>query len=263
MPDTIRCPGCGQENPAASPRCTGCGLALPTAAPPGEGEPVIFLRRPARRPRPRPVLMNPLILWGSTAAVVGVALVYNVYTGAYRRGAAPIEGATAAQQRAADSLRAVLDRDSTDLGATVAYGNLLYDTANWAQAAEYYARALARDSGRVQVLVDLGVCCYNQGEAARAERLFQLALQREPGHAVALYNLGVVKERAGDDAAALRYFHQSLAAGASGAVGQAVVQHVQGIQQRTGRPVPPLDPGRAPADGAAGRPAARAAKGRT
>ena len=54
--------------------------------------------------------------------------------------------------------------------AMVAYGNLLYDTANWAQAARWYARALARDSSRVQVLVDLGVCWYNQGDGLRARR---------------------------------------------------------------------------------------------
>jgi tetratricopeptide (TPR) repeat protein len=239
MPDTIRCPGCGQENPAASPRCAGCGHplpdAVPEAAPPAEGEPVIYLRRPVRRPRPQPALSNPLVLWGSFALVVGVALVYSVYTGVYRRGAAPIEGASASQQRAADSLRAVLERDSTDLAATIAYGNILYDTANWASASEYYERALARDSSRAQVLVDLGVCRYNQGQGARAERLFQLALRREPGNTVTLYNLGILRERAGDDEGALRYFHQSLAAGASGAVAQAVVQHVQGIQRRTGR----------------------------
>jgi tetratricopeptide (TPR) repeat protein len=238
MPDTIRCPGCGQENPAADPDCAGCGRPLPSAAgdvppdaPPAlpEGEPVIFLRRPVRRQRQRPVLGSPLVLWGSFALVVGVALLYNLYTGAYRRGAAPIAGATAAQQQAADSLRAVLERDSTDLAATIAYGNILYDTANWAQAAEYYARALARDSGRVRVLVDLGVCWYNQGEAARAERLFQLALRRRPGDAVALFNLGILRERAGDDAAALRCFRQSLDAGASGATRQAILRHLDGL----------------------------------
>lgn len=239
MPDTIRCPGCGQENPAAGTRCAGCGHplpgAVPEATPPAEGEPVIFLRRPVRRPRPQPALSNPLVLWGSVALVVGVAFAYSAYTGVHRRGAAPIEGATAAQQRAADSLRAVLERDSTDLAATIACGDILYDTANWAAAAEYYARALARDSSRTRVLVDLGVCWYNQGQAARAERLFQLALRRRPGDAVALYNLGILRERAGDDEGALRYFHRSLAAGAPGAVARAVVQHVQGIQRRTGR----------------------------
>jgi tetratricopeptide (TPR) repeat protein len=236
MPDTIRCPGCGQESPAASPRCAGCGHPLSAAAPPAGAEPVIFLRRPVRRPRPRPVLMNPLVLWGSVIAVVGVALLYSVYSGVYRRGAAPIEGADAAQQRAADSLRVVLERDSTDVAATIAYGDILYDTANWAPAAGYYARALARDSGRVRVLVDLGVCWYNQGQGDRAERLFQLALRREPGNAVALYNLGILRERAGDDAGALRYFDQSLAAGAPGTVAREVAQHVQLIQQRAGRP---------------------------
>jgi Tfp pilus assembly protein PilF len=183
--------------------------------------------------------MNPLILWASVAAVVGVAFLYSVYSGMYRRGAAPIEGANDAQQRAADSLRAVLARDSTDVEAMIAYGNLLYDTANWAEAADTYARALARDSSRVQVLVDLGVCWYNQGQPVRAEEIFQLALRHQPGNAVALYNLGILRERAGDDAGALRYFHRSLVAGASGAVGRAVVQHLQAIQQRTGQAAPP------------------------
>jgi tetratricopeptide (TPR) repeat protein len=183
-----------------------------------------------RRRRQQPVLGSPLVLWSAVALVVGAALAYNLYTGAYRRGVAPVEGATAAQQQAADSLRAVLDRDSTDLAATIAYGDILYDTANWAQAAGYYARALARDSGRVRVLVDLGVCWYNQGEAARAERLFQLALRRQPGDAVALFNLGILRERAGDDAAALRYFRQSLDAGASGATRQTILQHLGGLQ---------------------------------
>jgi tetratricopeptide (TPR) repeat protein len=274
MPDTIRCPACGQENPADSPRCGSCGHPLRPAAvdgapapgatpPPAEDEPVIYLRRPVRPPRPQPVIMNPLVLWGSVAVVVGAALVFSAYTGAHRPRARSIEGATRAQQRAADSLRAVLGRDSTDVGAAIAYGNILYDTANWAEATGYYARALARDSSLVRVLVDLGVCWYNRGDPAGAERLFQLALRREPGDAVALYNLGYLKERAGDDAAALRCFHQSLAAGASGATRQAVLQHLGSIRPGTGRPEPPFAPDRAPAERPGRAAATGAAKGRT
>ncbi len=253
MPETIRCPDCGQENPADSPRCRRCHHPLRPAGPaPGAEEPVLLLRRPVRRPRPRPMAQGALWLWALAGVAVAATLVYYVYTDLHHRAAPPIEGATAAQQRAGDSLRAVLERDSTDLEAMVAYGNLLYDTANWAQAARWYAGVLARDSSRVQVLVDLGVCWYNQGDGLRARRALESALRRDPAHTVALYNLGIVHERAGDDAAALRYFHQSLAAGATGAVAQAAVQHLQGIQQRTGRPAPPLGPGRSPADGASG-----------
>jgi tetratricopeptide (TPR) repeat protein len=269
MPDTIRCPGCGQENPADSARCGRCNHPLRPAAaapgPPAAEEPVFVLRRPLRRPRPRPMPQGSLGLWALAGAAVVATIVYYVYTDLHRRAVVPIEGASAVQQRAADSLRAVLERDSTDLEATIAYGNILYDTANWAQAARYYARALARDSSRAQVLVDLGVCRYNQGDAAGAVPLFQAALRRESGHVAALFNLGFVHERAGDDAAALRYFHQALAAGATGAVERTIVQHLQDIQQRTGRPAPRFGPGGAPADGAPGPASgpARRSKGRT
>ncbi len=253
MPDTIRCPGCGQENPADRLRCDRCNHPLrPAGSAPPAGEPVIFLRRPVRRQRA--MTSGSLGLWALAGAAVVATLAYYAYTDLHRRAVTAIEGANAAQQRAADSLRAVLGRDSTDLEATIAYGNLLYDTANWAQASRYYARALARDSSRVQVLVDLAVCWYNQGDAARAQQALRLALRRDPANAVALYNLGIIHERAGDDAGALRYYHQSLAAGASGAVGQAVVQHLQTLQQRTGRAAPPLGTGPVPG----GRPAADA-----
>lgn len=249
MPDTIRCPDCGQENPADRPRCGRCDRPLRDgvvdAGPPAEPEPVILLRRPMRRARPRPLPPGSLGLWALAGAAVVATLVYYAYTDLHRRGVAPIEGATAAQQRAGDSLRAVLERDSTDLGATIAYANILYDTANWAPAARYYERALARDSGRVQALVDLGVCWYNQGAAARAERLFRQALRREPGHAVALFNLGIVREGAGDDSAALDLFQRSLAAGASGAVARSAAERAQAILQRTGgAPRPPAARGR-------------------
>lgn len=265
MPDTIRCPDCGQENPADRPRCGRCdrplrdGVAAPV--PPVDPEPVILLRRPMRRPRPRPVPPGSMGLWALAGAAVAATLVYYAYTDLHRRGVTPVEGATAAQQRAADSLLAALDRDSTDLAATIAYGNILYDTANWAQAARYYERALARDSGRVQVLVDLGVCWYNQGAVARAERLFQLALRREPGHAVALFNLGVVREGAGDDAAARRCFERSLAAGASGAVARSAAQRLQAILQRTGRTGAAPRTRRRPGGGRVRAPGRRAAKG--
>jgi tetratricopeptide (TPR) repeat protein len=68
----------------------------------------------------------------------------------------------------------VITRDSTDVDGTIEYANILYDTANWTEAAKYYARAIARDSTRVMAIVDMGVCYYNQGDTPRAEELFQI-----------------------------------------------------------------------------------------
>jgi len=247
MSDTVRCPGCGHENQVGSASCSHCNYPLREPAPgpgqPGAAEPEIVIRRPVRRPRPRPVANpNALFMWMFLGVVAAALLVWQALDGFRKNNAVPVEGATADQQRLADSLRAVILRDSTDVDATIEYANVLYDTANWAEARKYYARAIACDSTRVMAIVDLGVCCYNQGEMARAEELFQLALTREPGQPVALFNLGIMNERAGEHETALKYFHKSLAAGPSEEMKQQIVRHMQRILEQTGKKAPPLGP---------------------
>jgi tetratricopeptide (TPR) repeat protein len=251
MSDAVRCPGCGHENPAGSASCSRCNYPLQEAAPvsprPGATEPELVIRRPVRRPRPRPVANpNALFLWMFLGVVAAAFLVWQAVDGSRKNNAVPVPGASLDQQQLIDSLRTVIRRDSTNVDATIEYADLLYDTANWAEAATHYARAIARDSTRVMAIVDLGVCWYNQGEMARAEELFQLALVREPGQPVALFNLGVVNERAGENETALKYFHRSLEAGPSEEMKQQIVQHMQQILAKTGQKAPPLDPGAMP-----------------
>ncbi len=251
MSDVVRCPDCGHENPAGSASCSHCNYPLVEPAsepvPPGAAEPEIVIRRPVRRPRQRPVAnRNMLFLWMFLGVVAAGFLVWQAVDGARKNNAVPVAGASEDQQRAIDSLRAVLRRDSTNVDATIEYANLLYDTANWAEAAGWYARAVARDSTRVMAIVDMGVCWYNQGEMARAEQLFQLALTRDPQQPIALFNLGVVNERAGENETALKYFHRSLEAGPHEDMKQQIVQHMQQILEKTGKKAPPLGPGEVP-----------------
>ena len=248
MSDAVRCPDCGHENPAGSASCGRCNFPLQEPAPgpvrPAEAESGIVIPRPVRRPRPRPaVSQNTLFLWMFLGVVTAAFLVWQAVDGARKSSTVPVQGASADQQRQIDSLGAVIRRDSTNVDATIEYANLLYDTANWAEAATCYARAIARDSTRVTAIVDMGVCWYNQGELARAEELFQRALAREPGQPVALFNLGVVNERAGESEMALKYFHRSLEAGPTEEMKQQIVQHMQQILAKTGRKAPPLGPG--------------------
>lgn len=251
MSDAVRCPGCGHENPAGSASCSRCNYPLqeqaPGVAPPATVEPEIVIRRPVRRPRQRPAVdPNTLFLWMFLGVVAAGLLVWQALDGSRKNNAVPVQGASADQQQLIDSLRTVLRRDSTNVDATIEYANLLYDTANWAEAATHYARAIARDSSRVMAIVDLGVCYYNQGEMERAVGLFQLALVREPTQPVALFNLGVVNERAGENATALKYFHRSLEADPTEEMKQQIVQHMQQILAKTGQKAPPLGPGAMP-----------------
>jgi tetratricopeptide (TPR) repeat protein len=262
MPDAVRCPDCGHENPAGSASCSRCNYPLQEVAPgpgqPGAAEPEIVIRRPVRPRRPRPVANpNALFLWMFLGVVAAALLVWQAVDGFRKNNAVPVEGATVDQQRLADSLRTALARDTTNVDATIEYANVLYDTANWAEAAKYYARAIGRDSSRVMAIVDMGVCYYNQGNTARAEALFQLALAREPGQTVALFNLGIVNERLGESETALKYFHRSLEAGPPEEMKQQIVQHMQQILEKTGKKVPPLDPGAIPPGRPSGTPPAQ------
>jgi tetratricopeptide (TPR) repeat protein len=250
MSDAVRCPDCGQESPAGSANCRHCNYPLGPveAAPTPPAEPGVVLRRPARPPRRGPAVNAiSLNLWLVAGGLAAVALVWTAYTSFRASNSVPVEGASVDQQRVADSLRAVLARDSTDVEANIQVANLLYDTANWAQAATHYARALARDSSRVTALVDLGVCYYNQGEMRQAEELFQRALARDPHQSVALFNLGVVNERAGEDRTAMRYYHRALETAPPEAMRQEIVRRMQSLMQKTGRAVPPMGPGAPPA----------------
>ncbi len=258
MSDVVRCPGCGRENPAGSTSCSHCNYPLQETAPgpglPGAAEPEIIIRRPVRRPRPGPVAnANTLSLWMFFGVVAAALLVWQAVDGSRKNNAVPVEGASVDQQRLIDSLRTVILRDSTNVEATIEYANVLYDTANWAEAATYYARAIACDSTRVMAIVDMGVCYYNQGDTARAEELFQLALTREPRQPVALFNLGVVNERLDENETALKYFHRSLEASPSAEMKRQIVQHMQQILEKTGKKAPPLDPGGMPPPGGPGK----------
>lgn len=248
MPDTIRCPDCGHENPAGAEHCSQCNFPLQAAAPgpePGRpAEPEIVIRRPMRPPRRKPAPANQSFLWLFLGGVAAVLLIWTAYTSFRKTNSVPVAGASEEQQREADSLRTVLAKDSTSVDANIAYANLLYDTANWPEAARTYARAIARDSSQVDAIVDMGVCWYNMSDPIQAQRLFDLALAKRPGHPVALFNLGIVSERAQDYPTALRYYHQALEApNANEELKQQVVAHMQALLQKTGQKAPPLSTG--------------------
>ena len=243
MSDTVRCPGCGQENPAASASCSRCNHPLrarPPAPAAGRDEPDIVIRRPVRRPRPRP--------WRTrTRSSCGCSSEWWAWrSGLAGRGRVPEErgarrGRLGGPAAAVDSLRAVIAARLHRRGGDHRVRQHPLRHRQLGRGRGRTTRARWRGTpARVQAIVDLGVCSYNQGEGARAERLFQLALRREPGQPVALFNLGIVRERAGESGRA-KYFHQSLAGrrGDEAAIGRTWRRRscstCRACRQRTGR----------------------------
>jgi tetratricopeptide (TPR) repeat protein len=262
MPDPMICPSCGQANAADAAHCTRCNYPLgepaiaparaaaPTRSPAAPTEP--FLRRPARRARPQPAMNSQsLTLWLLFGVFGAGVLIFTAIKANIDRSRPPVEGSNPEQQRHIDELKAVVERDSNQVQARVALGNLYYDTANWPEAIVEYRAAIRRDSSLVHALVDLGVCYYNLGNSVEAERHFLLGLQQDPHQPIALFNLGIVNERRADYDAAIEYFHRALADQPSEDIREGVMAAMRRIQEKTGRAPKPLPPGSEPP---AGRP---------
>lgn len=262
MPDPIRCPDCGTENPGDATACSRCNYPLVPAAAPGvppvpppalteaaapaaADVPPVTIERPLRRPsRPQrePQSGLALSIWLFVGGFAALLLIFMGVKANVDRANEPIEGSSEAQQQRAGELQAALARDSTDIDARQRLADLYYDTSNWPQAISHYRRVVQQDSSRVTALVDLGVCTYNLGDAGEAERLFQLALRRDPHQPIALFNMGIVSERREDFETALRYYHAAMQSDPPENMNEALMQAMQRIQEKTGRSPGPLKP---------------------
>ena len=282
MPETIRCPDCGHENPAGRLSCEACNFpfegpgvgpaairlpeppAVPptetspgAGAPPGRPSPIVprgerivtrdetgggRILRPRPR-RPRPATNLSVTLWLMFGLLAAVTVIGVAVQGFVKSNAPAVEGSSEAQQRRADELHAILARDSTNVDANIELANLFYDTGNWTEAIGHYRTAIARDSSRTRSIVDLGVCYFNLGDASQAKRMFLLALARDPNQPVALFNLGIVSQQAGDHKAALGYFHRALMSNPPEGMKPALMEAMQHSTEASGTKPPPLPDG--------------------
>lgn len=251
MSDGERCPDCGHQNIAGALACEACGFPLrpealtappvaepsapastppPRPATPDAGPTMILPPRPRRRPSHGS--NEALSLWLIFGTVMTLVVLFVAVKANVDRVRPPVEGASPVQQVNVDSLRSVLEADSTNVPARVRLGDILYDTGNWSEAIVHYRSAVRLDSSQVNALVDLGVCYYNLGDSPHAEQLFRLALVREPAQPIALFNLGIVHERRDDLARAVEYYQQALRTNPPPGLREAILEAMGRIQQK-------------------------------
>jgi tetratricopeptide (TPR) repeat protein len=209
-----------------------------------EPEPLVRPFRPIRPRRPAPASNQALQLWLVFGVLCTLIVLFVAIQANVERARQPVEGSSEDQQKRADEIQAALEKDSTDVRAHVALGDILYDTGNWSQAIVHYRAALRRDSTLTSTIVDLGVCYYNLGHSGEAEEFFQEALRHDPHHPVALFNLGILAERKQEWQPALQYYHRALESQPPEAMRQPLVDAMTRVQQKTGRTAPPLPDGR-------------------
>ncbi|MBI5711093.1 MAG: tetratricopeptide repeat protein [Candidatus Eisenbacteria bacterium] len=242
-----------QPRDKESASCEACNYPLQplaTSEAPTASESPVVIRRPARRPRPRPVGGGTSVtLWLFFGIVAAAILVFTGYSSFRKNNQPPVEGSNADQQKLAQRYEAALARDSMDVEANIGLGNILYDTGNWDHAIAHYARAIARDSTRITAIVDMGVCYFNLGQLPLAESLFKLALQREPHQPVALFNLGIVNAHRRDYDTAIEYFHQAMQSNPPPEMQEPLMKQMQDAMQKSGRSAPPLEQGQTPPPG--------------
>lgn len=254
MPDTKRCPDCGHENPPGLESCEGCNFplsGLPAAGAPAaakEGQrpgPELVIRpmRPIRPRRPAPPSNQATTLWITFGALCAIIVLFIALKANVERASQPVEGSNPEEQNHADSLRTVLEKDSTNVDARVALADILYNTANWSEAIVHYRSAVAHDSTRTPAIVDMGVCYFNLGDPEQAERCFLLGLARDPHHPIALFNLGIVNESRRDYPKALDYFHRALQSSPPGDLTGPITEAMQRVMKEQGTKAPPLPGG--------------------
>lgn len=139
----------------------------------------------------------PSWLWFLIAAAALAIAVVAAIGITSRRPPLVIANATGPQREYADSLVRVLGRDSLDLSANVALGNLLYDTGNFGMAVAYYRRALAVHPDLPDVRVDLAVSLHQSGDSPAAIAELEQVIAAHPGHLIAPINLGIIYESIG------------------------------------------------------------------
>jgi tetratricopeptide (TPR) repeat protein len=248
MTETVRCPDCGAENSRDADTCASCGFPLkgvpegaPAPPPAAAASPPILPPRPRRRPQRAST--EALSLWLVFGTIMALVVIWVAIKANVDRAQPAVQGASADQQVRSDSLRQLLDRDSSNVEARVKLGDVLYDTANWGEAIVQYKAAIRRDSTLVNALVDLGVCYYNLGDGTEAEHHFLLALQRDPHQPIALFNLGIVHEARNDPAGALEYYHRALRSDPPPEMKQPLIEAMNRVQDKAKVKAPPLPGG--------------------
>ncbi len=91
-----------------------------------------------------------------------------------------------------DHLRQVVDKNPSDLVATLQLSNMLQDNSMYDQAAVYYKRYLDKISDNVDARVDYGVTLYDGGHPQEAIDELNQAIKMNPRHQKAYFNLGIV-----------------------------------------------------------------------
>ena len=256
MSDTITCPDCGFQNPAGSVSCWHCNYPLVAEAPAQKGDaagapvadegPAITRQsvRPARPRRPRAVQPVQTQLWLVFGAIAALIVIGVGVRGFRQNNAAnlqqPVAGAKVDQQKVAEEMRARVARDSSDVEAHVTLADVLYDTANWTEAAQHYTIAARLDPKRAATVVDLGVCYFNMGDTSRADSLFRAALMIDPNLPQALFNLGIIAEHRESWNEALDFYHRAMQSGPPEPMQKPLVDAMQRVMAKTGSKAPPL-----------------------
>jgi tetratricopeptide (TPR) repeat protein len=206
----------------------------------GAEKPIVVPRPRPRRPRHARADNTVLSLWLVFGTIAAVVVVWVALKSNIERPKPPVEGASAQQQANADSLLAVVQRDSTNVDARNQLADVLYDTGNWPDAIVQYRATVRMDSSRVPAIVDMGVCYFNLSDGVEAERLFQLALTRDPHQVVALFNLGILHESRKEWKEALRYYHEAMQNNPPASMQQPLQDHMMQAMKQAGEQAPPL-----------------------
>jgi tetratricopeptide (TPR) repeat protein len=169
------------------------------------------------------------------------ATVAQAPAGAPPAGASPAAVAPFDEAQAA-ALRAIAEKDASNVQSRVQLGNMYFDAERYQDAIQWYEAALKLNPNDAGVSTDLGVCFYYTNQPDRAVRQMEESLRIDPRHTKSLLNLGIVKAFGKQDlAGAAAAWNEVVTIAPGSQEAQAAQRSLANLQAAHpgGTPVPP------------------------
>ncbi len=178
--------------------------------------------------------------WIVAAAVLGGVLVYGLLSSKPTPPPGGQSGGATQQQTTGtqpsqevlheiDNLREVVDKNPSDMEATLKLANILQDNQFYDRAVIYYKRYLEKVPDNVNARVDYATTLFEGGHTQDAISELKHALKIDPKHQVGLFNLGIVYLNAGDFSDAMASFKKCVQVDPNSSIGkkaeQTLLQH--------------------------------------
>lgn len=211
--EKIKCPNCGQENPAEANFCSNCGTKLNPDA----------VGTKSRQ-------LNSNQIYGIVAGLIIVAAVILYFSGVFENPSAPAvspppvqnaqtqaqdmskfhNGVSLEKLREISDLETIVEKNPSNLPQLLKLANLLQDSGFYDKAIDRYKAYVNKNSKNPDAWIDMGVCFYQLKDYKNALDAMKRGLKIKPNHQIGVFNVGIVELAKGNKKVADKWFRKTV-----------------------------------------------------